>query len=511
VDPSEARLLRLDPTAPIEAQVRADGPLRALMVQGRATLEGAQLAVHGRVDVPARSGRVQAVARGVRLARLLRTAPAMTVSGDVAVAGHLQRHALVGDVEFANGDVLVNGRRVSALTGDAQVSLARSGRITFHRVSGRWQARAVAARGQLEWSGGQITLTDAEVTTPEARARGNARYELPDHRLSVRAEPVSLSPALVARLIRHRPAAPWSGRVDLDGTLGDLALAIEMATPVGPLHATAHILGTGEPFDLSRVEAHIGDSHLVGAVHYQAGRFHASLDEAVLSPSLVHQLAPELTPAWPLHLRGAFEGHRPSFEVTVALDAGPSTATMHGRVDGRQFRLVGHLDSFDPAVLRQTGKRVRGTLNLAANGRFENGGAVGTLSIRDGRGYMMDSPYYRGIVDAKLEGRSFRLTRARVEIPGAKVVAEGDGALEKGFDIKFGVVITNALALRKVPHALRIVLGINSMLPGRTVEGKITKRPGQKVAFSYHVLPIGVAQLELLFRILTGRVPRFEL
>jgi hypothetical protein len=154
---------------------------------------------------------------------------------------------------------------------------------------------------------------------------------------------------------------------------------------------------------------------------------------------------------------------------------------------------------------------VRGTLDLAARGRFEQGGAVGTLTIRNARGYMMESPYFRGFVDAKLEGRGFELTKAHVAIPGAKLIAGGGGTLQQGLEIKFGVVITNALALRKVPQGLRVLIGINSMLPGRTVKGTIIKRPGQKVALSYHVLPIGIAQLDLLFRILTGRVGRYEL
>ncbi|MGZ3429416.1 MAG: hypothetical protein ACXVCV_22350, partial [Polyangia bacterium] len=80
----------------------------------------------------------------------------------------------------------------------------------------------------------------------------------------------------------------------------------------------------------------------------------------------------------------------------------------------------------------------------------------------------------------------------------------------EGFHIGYGVVITNALALRHVPKALRVIIGLNGMLPGHTIEGALQQRPGEKVELSHHVLPIGLAQLKLLYRLLTGRVPQLD-
>jgi hypothetical protein len=223
----------------------------------------------------------------------------------------------------------------------------------------------------------------------------------------------------------------------------------------------------------------------------------------------VHHFAPELTPAWPIHVRGVLAG-RQVLHVSLALDAGPSSARVRGRIAARQFRLSAHLDTFDVAALRPNDKRVRATLELTASGRFEQGGAVGTLNVRDARGYFLESPFYRGVADVRLEGRGFTLTHARAEIPGAKLIGRGSGASAKGLEINFGVVITNALELRHTSQALRVLIGINSMLPGRSVSGSIIKRPGEKAELKYRVLPIGVAQVAFLLRVLTDRVPRLQ-
>src|SRR5262249_2481823 len=152
-----------------------------------------------------------------------------------------------------------------------------------------------------------------------------------------------------------------------------------------------------------------------------------------------------------------------------------------------------------------TERKVRATFELAAAGSFAQGGVVGTLNIGGARGYVIDSPFFRGEAEVRLDGRNFTLTEAEVRLPGAKLIGSGGGSLKTGLQIDFGVVVTNALALRRVPRVMRGLIGVDTILPGRSVEGSIIKRPGQKVQVKYKVLPIGIAQLKFLYRVLTGR------
>ena len=509
--PSEARLFGLQPAAPIDVQLHAAGPMRALALRGRARLETAEVAVRGVVDAPGRSGDLQLTAHAVQPARLRRRAPAITVSGRFALAGRLAHKQLVGVVHVEGGDVVVRGRHVSELDGKARVELARQGRASIRRLAGQWKSHRFAVRGELAWSRRRVALRGADLDVAGAHARVDGHYDLDTRRISVRADPLSLSPALLARVLRRRPPRAWTAQAAIAGTPGDLSLTVAGATRLGDARVAAQLVGGGAHFDSRRVEAQLGASHLVGAAHYRSGRLDASLDELVLAPALVAQLSPALQPAWPIHVHGALAGGPHDFDLTVGVDAGPSTARLRGRIAARQFRVTAHLDNFDAAVLHPTRRRVRVSGELAAAGRFDQGGAVGTLTVRGARGYALDSPFYRGWADVRLQGRRVTLRRAVLQVPGAKLVSSGDGTVGKGFKVDFGVVITNALALRKMPEGLRVLIGINSILPGRSVAGSITKRPGQKVEVTHRVLPIGVAQLDFLWRVVTGRLPRFEM
>ncbi|HEX8953610.1 MAG TPA: hypothetical protein VF945_17255, partial [Polyangia bacterium] len=260
---------------------------------------------------------------------------------------------------------------------------------------------------------------------------------------------------------------------------------------------------------LSGVEARLGESHARGSARLGRGRLTASLDELLLAPALVHQLLPSVAPMWPLRIRGFVDGPLDALDLALRLDAGPSTADLRGQVAvaARRFHLVGHLDSFDLSVVGQSKARVRGTLDLGADGRLAGRGVVATLSVRNARGYMLESPFYRGLVEARFNELALDVTRARVEVPGAKITGRGSGAYGKGFHFGYGLVSTDALALRHVSTTLRVLLGLNGILPGRTVEGAIDKRPGEKVEFTYRVLPIGVSQLVFLYRVMTGGMP----
>jgi hypothetical protein len=212
---------------------------------------------------------------------------------------------------------------------------------------------------------------------------------------------------------------------------------------------------------------------------------------------------------WPLVVHGSVDGRPDALALALRLDAGPSTAELRGHVavPARRFHLVGHVDSFDPSVIGPSKARVRGSLDLAADGRLAGRGVVGTLSVRNARGYMLESPFYRGLVEARFNELAVDVTRARVEVPGARITGRGGGAWGKGFHFGYGLVITDALALRRISKTLRVLIGLNGILPGRTVEGAIDKRPGEKVEFTYRVLPIGAAQLVFLYRVITGGMP----
>ena len=260
---------------------------------------------------------------------------------------------------------------------------------------------------------------------------------------------------------------------------------------------------------LSRVDLQLGESRASGSVRFRAGRLTAALDQLVLAPALVHALSPSLDPSWPIRIRGAVDGPLEALDLDLGLDAGPSSAELRGQLSllTRRFRLVGHLDTIGIAALQRTRSHVRGTVALAAEGQLANGGVVGTLTLRNAHGFMLTSPFYRGLADAHLNGRSFELVRARAEVPGAKIAGRGQGAWNEGLHIGFGIVITDALALRHVSATLRILIGLNGILPGRTVEGALDKRPGQPIEVTHHVLPIGASQLVFLYRMLTGAVP----
>jgi hypothetical protein len=499
------------PSAPIEARLQADGPLRALAVQGSARLEAAALSWRGRVDAPARKGQLQLTAHAVQPARLWSSAPAMTVSGRFALAGRVGRGGFSGSVGVDDGDVVAGENRVSGVAGDAQLRLAREGQASISRLAGRWKKRPVAVRGTVVWTRRQVTFDGVDLDVDGTRGHAAlGRYERDDKRLSLRADPVTLSPALLTHLL-HRPVPrAWTGRLAVDGTRGDLQVTLAGPTRLGAMQGWAHVVGGGGGIDLPRVEVQLADSRLVGAVRYRAGRIDASVEDLALAPALVTQLVPAVQPTWPIHVRGAVTGRLQSFGVMLTVVAGPTVARLRGRVAARQFRLAGQVDNFDLAMLRPKDKHLRATLQVAADGRFDQGGVVGTLNIHGARGYAFDSPFYRGWADVRLEGRGFTLNRAVAEIPGARLIGDGSGAVGKGVDIDFGVVITNPWALRKVPQGMRVLIGIDTILPGRTVSGKIIKRPGQKVEVKRHVLPIGVAQLSFLLRVITGRLPRFE-
>ncbi|MDB4967202.1 MAG: hypothetical protein JWN44_2891 [Myxococcales bacterium] len=515
--PAEARLLGLRTTALVQARVELDGAPGALGIQARASLADSRILVRARCDVRARRGRARVVVDNLQLARVTAGAPPITVSATGSLDGHWVNHALVADVTVASGRMAVGSRTFDQLDGAGRVRLARRGDAMIERLSGRLGGDGsrprLAVRGHLQWAPERIGLRGTTVSLADSRWTGDLTYvrqgAAGGPHVSARVAAMALSPELVAHVLRWRPPNAWVGRAEIDGAPADLSVQAEATTNLGRATLAGRLRRSDGALQLSGVEAHLGESQARGAVRFGRDRLTASLDELVLAPALVHELWPAVAPMWPLRIHGTVDGPLDALDLALRLDAGPSTADLRGQVafPARRFRLVGHLDSFDLSVVGQSRARVRGTFDLAAGGRLAGGGVVGTLSVRNARGYLLESPFYRGLVEARVNGLAVDVTRARVEVPGAKLAGRGRGAYGKGFHFGYGLVITDALALRHLSKTLRVLIGLNGILPGRTVEGEIEKEPGEKVEFTYHVLPIGASQLVFLYRVITGGMP----
>jgi hypothetical protein len=473
--PTEARWLGLQIRAPMLAQLVLDGPRGDLVVHARARLGAARLTLKARADVTRRRGHVVAVADNVQPVQLFARAPRMLVSTALTLDGRWVRHALVAEVRVARGRLTVAGRTFDRLDGAGAVRIARGGVADIRRLSARWASRRgqpqIAARGQLGWRADRVALSAATVSLAGSRSSGGAT---------------------------------WTR-----GAPEERALRIDATTPLGPLAVAAQLRRAGGDAQLARIDAQLGDSRLRGSVHFRRGRLTAALDDLLLAPALVHELVPALDPRWPIRVRGAIDGPLEALDLALRVDGGPSTTELRAQLSWptRRFRFVGHVDTLPIAVLQRRWSHVRGTVELAGEGQVVHQGVVGTLTLRNVRGFMMTSPFYRGMADVRFDGRSAELERARVDVPGAKIGGRGHGTYGEGFHVGYGVVITDALALRHVPKTLRVLIGLNGILPGRTIEGELEQRPGEKVELSYHVLPIGFAQLKFLYRVLTGRVP----
>jgi autotransporter translocation and assembly factor TamB len=516
ISPAEARLISLRPTAPVAAHVEIDGPPRALEVQARAAVVDGRLLVRARCDLGKRRAHAEVIARDLQLAQLLDGAPPLTISTALTLDGRWTHPAIVAQVKIDQGTVSLRGRTVERLDGTGWVRIGSDGEAVISNLSGRFAGprdrREVALEGDLRWTRERIALREASLALGDSRLVGEAEYLRDRSRSVVRVDTMTLAPELVAGLLRHRPRAPWTGRAALDGTPDDLAIRVEVATDLGPGTLTGRLRRAGGALELSSIDAHLGDSYLRGAAHFARGRLTASLRTLVLQPTLLHRLAPALEPTWPIRIQGAADGPLDRLDLALSADAGPSVAEVRGRISvaQRRFQLDGAVDSFHSSVVHRNPKRVSGSLQLTAQGVLARGGIVGTAAIRNVRGYALDSPFFRGAIDVRLAGRAFEITRARLTIPAARLAASGRGSLRGDFHLGYGAVITDAFSVKQLPPELRLLLGLNSILPGSTIEGAIDRRPGQKVRVSYRVVPIGVAQLRFLYRVVTGQPPVFR-
>jgi len=426
--PEEARWLSLHTRAPIVAQLSLDGKPADLAVRTRATLGHAQVQLSARCDLPAHRVRARADVARLQLAELVRNTPQIAITSAVAVDSRWTRGELDAGVRVANGRVTIDGQTFDRLDGAGQVRLARQGEAHIVRLSGR----AVNLHGQppfvtrsaIQWTPEQLTFSDTTVTLDGNHATGELTYVRggppASSHLRARIDDLALTPTWIARAVPHQPPRPWVGRATLDGTAGDLTMRIDLNTELGPASASARIQRQPGTLEVTSLVASLGTNRLRGALHHAGDRWTGALDELVLTPAFIRAHVPALDPEWPAHLRGTVDGTRKALDVGLRLDAGPSVVELRGRllVAARRFRLVGHLDRFDLNVLRRSETHAQGTAELAAQGQLARGGAVGTLTVRHARGFITRSPFYRGLVDARLDGRDIEIMRLGQRLSG---------------------------------------------------------------------------------------------
>jgi hypothetical protein len=237
------------------------------------------------------------------------------------------------------------------------------------------------------------------------------------------------------------------------------------------------------------------------------GELIASVDELILQPELAHRLWPALEPARTIRVQGVVAGPPSALDLHALATSGASTARLRGRVDwrARSFALVAIIDTFYLQSIKET-RTSRINLELSLTGRLVEGGVAGTLAIRHASGTIEGLPLDAARLDARLDGPRFHVDQALVGVPGAVVEGKGGGT-RSDFHIKYGVVVTDALQLKKVPANLRVLIGLTALTPGRSVVGAIRRHHGGKVEFTHHAIPPPFRVLSLLYMILSGHPP----
>jgi hypothetical protein len=517
VAPAEAAAIRIHPAAPIRLRIALHGPPRALAVRVRGSLRAAQVALTGRVDLQTRSGRVRFVAYGVRPSEIQRGAPPdLAFSGAFTFDGRVREHVgLQGRMSITDGTLRVAGRSFEQLNGAARVRLGQPGEAYVEELSGQLRGRRprpVHVQTLIRWDRRALRFDANRVILDENHAVGKVIYTHdPVTRqplVTIGAQRIFLSPALVEEVAHRRPSQPWLGSASLAWTPTDgFALAFALDTEAGPLKGVARLRRGRGGLELPRLFVAMGGSHLRGAARVKNGELVASLDELILQPQLAHRIWPALEPDRTVRVQGVVAGPLHALDLHLLATAGASTARLRGRVDlpARRFELVAILDTFYLQSIKET-RTSRVNLELSLAGRVVEGGLAGTFTVRHAWGTIEGLPLDAARLDAKLDGPRFHVDQVLIGVPGAVVEGRGGGTW-RDFNVRYGVVITDALQLRKVPHELRFMVGLTTLTPGRSVVGSVRRRHGGKVELTHHTIPPPFRVLSLLFMLLSGHPP----
>jgi hypothetical protein len=508
VAPADAAAIGIHPTAQIRLRTWLHGPTRELAVRVRGSQRAAQVELVGRVDLHARRGRARFVAYNVRPSQIERGAPGdLGFSGAFTFEGAI-RDGLEGRMSVSDGRLLTRLGRFERLRGTSRVRLGgATGETYVEELSGQWRGRPIDVQTLIRWDRRELRFDAKRVVVNHNHAVGSVVYTSTlQPVLTIDARRLSLSPSLVQEFLHRRPQKPWSGnaRVVWSPPSG-YALTFALGTEGGPMKGAARIRSERGGLEVSSIAVAVGGSRLRGAARVKDGEIFASVDDLSLQPALVHGLWPALEPARALEVQGALAGPLHALDVDLIASAGGSTARFRGRVDwpARSFRLVGDIDNFYLKAIKQTGTS-RINLELALVGRLVEGGVAGTLTVRHAWGTVEELPLEAGRLDAKLDGSRFHVEQVLIGVPGAVLDGKGGGSY-RDFRVKYGVVITDALQLKKVPRELRLIVGLTTLFPGYSVVGSVRRRHGGKLEVTHHAIPPPFRIISVLAHLLTGR------
>jgi hypothetical protein len=511
VAPAEAAVVGISPAAPIRLRVAMHGPPRAVALRVDGRLRAAHVALRGRVDFVARRGRVRFMAHGVRIAEIVRKAPKLTVSGAFAFDGAVRAHRLDGELSVAEGRLRIADLSFDRLRGTSRVQLGMPGEANVIALSGRLRGtrpRQVATQTVVRWDRRSLRCDPSHAVLDENEAAGQVVYTRdPLTRqplVTVAARRLSVSPALVQETLHHRPSRAWPGRARFVWTPRESRLAFALDTGQGPASGVARLRRNRGVLELPSVDLTLDGSRLRGAARVKRGEIVAAVDELLLQPRHIRRLSPLLEPARDLRIQGAVAGPLHALDIRMLVTAGGSTAQLGGRVDApaRSFRLVAAFDTFFLQSIKAT-RTSRINLELSLSGRLVEGGVAGTLTIRRASGTIESLPLQAARADATLDGPRFNIKQVLVGVPGAVLQGEGGGTY-RDFRIKYGVVITDALKLKRVPTSLRLMIGLTSLTPGRSVVGTVQRHAGGKIQLTHRVIPPPFRVANLLFHLLSG-------
>jgi hypothetical protein len=510
--PAEAAVVGIQTAGPIQVRAALHGPPRALDVAVYGRLYAAQVTLGGRVDLPARRGQLRFVTRDVLVSQIDRRAPDLAFSGAFTFDGALREGTgLAGTLSVTDGSLRVAGRSFDRLNGSARVALAARGEARVEALSGQMEGerpRPIEVQTQLRWDRQALHVDVNRIAVGGSRATGDIVYAIdPVTRqafTNVRARKLSLSPRLVEEALHRRPAKAFSGSAALRWTPSSSALTFALDTEQGPARGAVALRRDRGALELPRIDVSLGDSHVRGAARVQNGEVVASLDELLLQPSLVHWLSPTLEPDRAVRIAGAAAGPLHALDVRLVATAGGSTARLRGLLDlpGRRFELFATTDTFYLQSVKET-RTSRVNLELSLVGRLVAGGVAGKLTVRHASGVVEAMPLDAARIDVTLDGPRFNVDQVLIGVPGAVFEGSGGGTY-RDFHVGYGVVITDALALRKVPKPLRLMVGVTALSPGRSVVGKIQRHQGGKIEVTHRAIPPPFRVVNLLYHLMLG-------
>jgi hypothetical protein len=287
-------------------------------------------------------------------------------------------------------------------------------------------------------------------------------------------------------------------------TPAESQLTFALDTEQGPASGMALLRSDRGALELPRIVVALGGSHLRGAARVQSGKLIAAVDELILQPRLVRWISPSLEPARTVRIQGAAAGPMQALDLRLLVTAGASTARLRGHIDAqaRSFNLVAAFDTFFLQSIKET-RTSRVNLEVSVLGRLVEGGVAGRLTIRRAWGTIEGLPLRAARLDAELDGPRFNVEKVLVGVPGAVLEGKGGGTY-RDFDIKYGVVVTDALHLRKVPKSLRVMIGFTALTPGRSVVGVLQRHAGGDLQFTHHTIPPPFRVANMLFHVLKG-------